>query len=216
MDDANTQVSARPFHLLGVVAAFGPALAGGLFLSGYGSERAIRAAFGLRHFGGYDVAILMADGVLVAFLSAVLAICLFMFSLWAIAKYTRWMARRSFQRSHETKSRTFERIVMIVGFRFVNYSILFILLFELILFSFVAMGNILGTFRAHQINNPFIPLTHVSASAIQWAWTRNHLPAAQSSRFASSSSASPMNKPALNTSWRFGSVAPLWTAPLAA
>ena len=63
---------------------------------------------------------------------------------------------------------------------------------------------------------PFIPLTHVNRSAIQWAWTRNHLPAAQSSRFASSSSAFPMNKPALNISWPCALAGRLWTAPLAA
>lgn len=63
---------------------------------------------------------------------------------------------------------------------------------------------------------PFIPLTHVSRSAIQWAWTRNHLPAAQNSRFASSFNASPMSKPALNTSWPFALAGRCSTALLAA
>ena len=156
MDDANTQISARPFHLLGVVAAFGPALAGGLFLSGYGSERAMRAAFGLRQFGGYDVTILMADGVIGAFFSAMLAICAFMFSVWASAKFSRWMYGRSFQRAHRARDGAVGRIVMAIGSKINIHAIFVILLLEIILVSFVAMGIVLGKIRAHQINNDLV------------------------------------------------------------
>ena len=110
----------------------------------------------MRHFGGYDVAILMADGVIGAFFSAMLAICVFMLSVWASAKFSRWMYGRSFQRAHRARDGAVGRIVIDIGSKINIHAIFIILLLEIILFSFVVMGSVLGTIRANGINNDLV------------------------------------------------------------